>query len=57
MDFTVAKVWFLTFCVRGQFCEPGPNLETTIFARKTGKNQHTSEKLAFLRKNWEAEIG
>jgi hypothetical protein len=55
--FAVTKVWCLSFCVRGQFCEPGPNLETSIFARKMGKNQPTSEKLAFLRKNWEAEIG
>lgn len=35
--FAGAKVWFLSFCVRGQFCEPGPNLETTIFVWKMGK--------------------
>ena len=35
--FAGAKVWFLSFCVRGQFCEPGPNPETPIFAWKMGK--------------------
>ena len=55
--FAGAKVWISSFSDWGQFCEPGPNLETTIFAREMGKNQPASEKLAFLRKNWEAEIG
>jgi hypothetical protein len=55
--FAGAKVWFLSFCVRGQFCEPGPYPEPTIFVWKMGKNQPTSEKLGFLRKSWWAEAG
>lgn len=35
--FAVTKVWFLSFCVRGQFCESGPYPEPTIFAWKMGK--------------------
>jgi hypothetical protein len=57
MHFTVAKVWFLPFCVRGQFCEPGPFPEPTDFEAKNGSKQPASKKLYCFEKSWLAEIG
>ena len=54
--FAVTKVWCLSFCVRGQFCEPGPNRETTIFAWKMGKISQPVKNWLFCEKTGKLKL-